>query len=202
VGAVTVAGPIDWGSAGRPLHGHAESGDLAVIEAFDDRLVIAVIDGLGHGPGAASAAAVAAAEVRKTMSRPVGEIFAACEVPMRTTRGAVMSLAAFDSSAHGMTWAGLGNVEGVLVRSDPTQPREGLLLRGGVLGSGSAPVRPKPLRLERGDLVVLTSDGIRTGFAASLKRDAPVQELADQILRDWHRPEDDAIVVVARWIAP
>ena len=47
-----------------------------------------------------------------------------------------MSVAVLDARAETMTWVGVGNVEGVLLRAQAavSPRRESLLLRGGVIG--------------------------------------------------------------------
>jgi len=52
---------IEWGVASRALPGQPASGDINVVKSFTDGVLIAALDGLGHGEEAATAAAVAAA---------------------------------------------------------------------------------------------------------------------------------------------
>jgi len=50
-------GPMEWATAGRPLPGERYSGDQPLAVDIDgDAVLFGVIDGLGHGPAAASAA--------------------------------------------------------------------------------------------------------------------------------------------------
>ena len=50
-------GPIEWATVLRPLPGEAVCGDYAVaIEVGDGAALFGVIDGLGHGEAAATAA--------------------------------------------------------------------------------------------------------------------------------------------------
>ena len=64
-GRACLSGPpwpaaLERGEAGAPLAGETRSGDLAVFAPFDGGALVAVIDGLGHGPAAADAAEAAA----------------------------------------------------------------------------------------------------------------------------------------------
>ena len=50
-------GPIEWATAGRPLPGEHISGDQRIAVDIDgDAALFGVMDGLGHGPAAATAA--------------------------------------------------------------------------------------------------------------------------------------------------
>ena len=42
---------LEWGTAGRPISGETESGDQYVVHSWPGGALLAVIDGLGHGPG-------------------------------------------------------------------------------------------------------------------------------------------------------
>ena len=53
--------PIEWGVASRSLPGQPTSGDRSIVKAFYDGVLMAAVDGIGHGEEAATAAAVAAA---------------------------------------------------------------------------------------------------------------------------------------------
>ena len=55
-----------------------------------------------------------------------------------------MSLASFNALDGAMTWLGVGNVTGLLLRADAgaERKRESLLLRGGVVGYRLPPLRP------------------------------------------------------------
>lgn len=191
--------PVTWATAARTLPGQQRSGDISVTQDFDGGIVLAVIDGLGHGDVAAEAAAAAAVEVRRLAGSPLAEIFAACDASMQRARGVVMSVATVHVHARTLTWAGLGNVEGVILHADSARPREGLLSIGGVLGSGRPRVREKTLPLTPGDLLLFATDGVRTGFARSVDVRAPVAAIAQGILARGQRDDDDALVLVARW---
>jgi len=110
-----------------------------------------------------------------------------------------MSLAAFDLRHNLLTWLGIGNVQGALRRFgmlDGTE--ELLLLRPQVVGSQLPALRASVLPVVRGDVLVLATDGVRSGFALPVTaREAP---LAAQAILDRHNNQtDDALVLVARY---
>ncbi len=192
---------VEWGLAGAALEGD-ESGDVHVVRAFPRGVLVAVIDGLGHGPEAAAAAKEAARTLEAFAGEPVATLVARCHEALRKTRGAVMTLASFDSGDSSMTWMGIGNVEGILLRAGPVaEPaREAVTLRGGVVGYQLPTLRASALTVSRGDTLILATDGIRGGFLAGLTVRGSPQELAESIFARYARGSDDALVVVARYL--
>jgi hypothetical protein len=190
---------VEWGSAGAALDG-ADSGDACVVAPFPGGALVAVIDGLGHGPEARDATREAVRILEACAGEPLGALVERCHEALRKTRGAVMSLASFDARAASLTWLGVGNVEGFLLRAAPGgRPRESLTLRGGVVGYQLPPLRPAALSVARGDTLVMATDGIRSAFVADLAPSPRPQELADAILARHARGTDDALVLVARY---
>jgi hypothetical protein len=100
-----------------------------------------------------------------------------------------------------MTWLGVGNVEGILLRADPeAQPRrEWLMLRGGLVGFDLPRLRPATLRISDGDTLCFATDGIQNGFAEELSVHEVPQRIADRILTRCAKGTDDALVLVARY---
>lgn len=192
--------------AGRPLGGRgeaSESGDLHLVATFDGGALVALIDGLGHGAEAASASEAAVRTLQASPSEPVLTLVRRCHESLRKTRGAAMSLASFRARDSMLSWAGIGNVDGVLFRADPlAEPRrQFLLLRSGVVGYRLPPLREDVLQVSRGDTLIMATDGIRSGFSEELPLQRNPQEIADLILTRHGRPSDDALVIVVRYRA-
>jgi negative regulator of sigma-B (phosphoserine phosphatase) len=184
--------------ASRAQDGGAVSGDHYVVRQLGRETLVAVVDGLGHGYDAESAARLAIATLESEAHVEIIGLVRRCHTVLARTRGVVMSLAALDPARETITWLAVGNVEGVLTRSG-TAKRESILMRGGIVGHRLPPLRAATLPLGAGDLLVFATDGIREGFAESLRADAPLQEIADRVLARHGRPDDDALVLVGRW---
>jgi serine phosphatase RsbU (regulator of sigma subunit) len=192
------SGRVEWAVAGRPIEGEIESGDLHIVHEGNDRVLLGVVDGLGHGPEAAAASRRAAETLRATaLDLPLEQLFRQCHAALRTTRGAVMSLAIVDAGDGSLTWGGIGNVEGYVVDAGGRR-RDSIPLRGGVVGGHLPTVRSETTPLAAGDLIVLTTDGIVAGFAEKLVAGAPTA-MAERILASYARANDDALVLVARY---
>ena len=114
----TLVGPIEWGAATFTLRGQTESGDRFVVAPSEFGVLVAAIDGLGHGDEAALAAQLAVDVLEQDPNEPMITLVERCHKRLRSTRGVVMSLASFDTSNESMTWLGVGNVEGRFVRTD------------------------------------------------------------------------------------
>jgi serine phosphatase RsbU (regulator of sigma subunit) len=194
---------IETGLATAMRVGEAESGDLSVVLLTPGGALVGVVDGLGHGEEAAAAAKVAVSVLESHPVEPVVSLVRLCHEELRATRGVVVSLASIDAVEGVMTWVGVGNVEGILLRADlQAQPAtESLLLRGGVVGGAELPpLSGAVLRIFPGDTLIFATDGIRSGFAAGLTAGIAPQLLANRILRHHTRNTDDALVLAARFL--
>ena len=187
---------IEWGVAGRALDG--ESGDRCLVKTFTQGALVAVADGLGHGPEAAVAARTAMETLEADADLPVTELLRRCHDQLRPTRGAALSLASFDARKQTMAWVGVGNVDGVLVRASPMARMERLLLLGGVVGRRLPHVHASVLTVSPGDTLILVTDGIRGDFAERLPMGGPAPS-AERILARHAMDTDDALVLVVRY---
>jgi phosphoserine phosphatase RsbX len=195
-------GLLEWGMAGQPLAGQSESGDLGLVLPFPGGILVGALDGLGHGDEAAAVARSAAEVLRAQPEAPVIWLVRECHRALGDTRGVVMSLASFSARYATLTWIGIGNVEGLLLRADAaaTPPRETLLLRGGVVGFKLPELGAAVLPVARGDALVFATDGIRSEFANGLSLAHPPQQVADQILARHGKKTDDALALVALFL--
>ena len=193
--------PIEWGAATSTLQGQTERGDQYVIAETARGILLAAIDGLGHGEEAAMAAKIATGVLEEFRQESVITLVQRCHEKLRGTRGVVMSLASINSVDNTVTWLGVGNVEGLLLHRDSygTLIREELTLRGGVIGDRLPNLFAGMFPLSRGDTIILTTDGIRNDFSANLPLRESPQEIANRILAHYARESDDALAVVVRY---
>lgn len=191
---------IEWGWAGAGLE--AQSGDLHAVVPFPGGVLIALLDGLGHGPEAAAASSAALPALHNHAADPLPLLVQRCHHALRGTRGVVMSLVAFRTHDSSMTWMGIGNVDGVLFRrkTTPECADEAIEARGGVVGHQLPPLSAKTLRVSPGDTVIMATDGIQSGFRVSWTVEHPAPEIAECILARFAKGTDDAHVVVARYV--
>ena len=194
---------IDWGVASSALPGQTQSGDLHLVKPVATGVLLAVVDGLGHGAEAATAARTAVTTLDEHASESVLALLQRCHWALKGSRGVVMSLAFANRQQNQLTWAGVGNVECMLFHADrakaPAPSRASLVTRGGIVGSEMPQVRAQVLPLAAGDLLIFATDGIRDAFSDGLQFEAPPQQLAEHILNQHGKGTDDALVLVARY---
>jgi len=193
---------VELGVAQIAIEGETVSGDGHLVIPYHEGLLIAVADGLGHGAEAAAAAQTAIATLGEHAQEPVIALLKRCHEALRSTRGAAVSLASFNPTYGTMTWLGVGNVEGVLLRADknavPVQ--ENIMLFPGVAGHQFPSLRAVVTPVSIGDLLILFTDGIRRDFLS----EPPIpghsaQRIADRICAKYIKGTDDALVLVARY---
>src|SRR5579859_3102150 len=194
----TPASLFDHAIASRAQGGANVSGDHHVVRGLGSGVLVAVVDGLGHGRDAETAARLAITTIQADPNPEITGLVQRCHAVLNRSRGVVMSIAMLDAERQTMTWLGVGNVEGVLIRPGAIK-RESILMRGGIVGHRLPPLRPATLPLRPGDLLMLATDGIREGFAEQLRPDAPLDEIAERVLDRYGRSEDDALVLAGRW---
>jgi phosphoserine phosphatase RsbX len=188
----------EYGVAKFVLPGESESGDQHLVCCNDSGVLIAAIDGIGHGAEAANAAKGAIAVLRNGVGEPIISLVAACHEKLRSTRGVVLSLASVDVRHGLMTWLGVGNVHGVVVRADKKTGSETLLLRGGVVGDHLPQLQAAVLPVSQGDLLVFATDGVRADFVRTLSALENPQRAAERILHSFSIGSDDALVLALR----
>lgn len=193
---------LEWNAASRALPGSGKSGDLHLVELFTNGGLAAVVDGLGHGEEAFQAALTAINTLERHPDESVISLVNRCHEALRTTRGAVMTLVSFNFVENFVTVLGIGNVETVLLRANSSTkpPAETVLLRGGVVGFQLPALIASIFTISPGDTLVFCTDGIDPAFTNGLAVNEQPKQLAPRILREYFMGNDDAMVLVARFI--
>ena len=192
---------VEWGVAQRALPGETVSGDRHVMHADPDGVLFAVVDGLGHGAEAATAAEVATATLETHFGEPVLSLLERGHAALKHTRGAAISVAAVSATYDAMTWVGVGNVEGLILRVNETAAtREHIPLYAGVAGYRLPSVRASVTPIHRGDLVIFYTDGIRgDALFEPIARKSP-ELIARRTCSEYSKGTDDALVLVVRYL--
>lgn len=195
-------GPIEWARAGRPLPGESTSGDRGLaIEIDGEAALFGVMDGLGHGSAAASAALRAIDALEDSRGERIEVLIQICHRVLAGTRGAAMTLARVDFAASTLTWAGVGNVTANLLAKDAAgiHVRSSVRLAAGIVGYRIPEIRPaQVISIRTGDLIVLATDGIDEEHLDHLDFAASATAIAEEILSKYAKESDDAMVLTAR----
>src|SRR5438094_10533426 len=75
---------IEWGVASLAMPGEAESGDRHLVKSVGTGVLVAVVDGLGHGAEAASAAKAAVAALERHASESPAPLLERCHRALRS----------------------------------------------------------------------------------------------------------------------
>jgi phosphoserine phosphatase RsbX len=195
---------IDTGVATLALPGQRESGDYSLVKKIGLKIFVAVVDGLGHGEEAASAAHTAVATLDRFAHEALPDLVRRCQAALTGTRGAVMTVGQLDPTTKTLTWIGIGNIEGLLIHKDPALRPAQISLVGqpGFLGSDGVHlthIQSRVTQIARGDVLILATDGVKNTFAEGLPQIEP-QPLAEHILHKFAKGTDDALVLVAHYV--
>lgn len=125
---------LAYGVAHACAAGEQVSGDAWVAVADGERVLLAAIDGLGHGAAAREAAERAAKTIRAHADEPLPALVTACHVALAGTRGAALTIARIELRERTLTWLGIGNVVGLLAPAVATTSAPAALLLAGVVG--------------------------------------------------------------------
>lgn len=195
---------LEIGAASAVMPGETRTGDRHAVGKIPRGVVLSAIDGLGHGEEAAEAAEIAGRIVEKYAGESVIQLLERCHERLRRTRGVVMNIAAFDADAAEITWMGIGNVQGVLLRQDSAAAphKEHLLCSSGVVGHRFERPLARVLPVNPGDVLIFATDGLDANAMIELKSlspQEPAERTAGRLLRGYWRRADDGLVVVARF---
>jgi serine/threonine protein phosphatase PrpC len=185
------------------LSGEIVSGDEHVVVFAADGLLLAVVDGLGHGGEATEAARRAIEVLTRRAGDSVIALVQQCHAALRQTRGAAMTVVAVNTRSCTATALGVGNVEAMVVHAAPgaQPPRHSVLLRNGVVGYQLPALQISEYPIAPGDLVVLATDGIREDFGERVQTAEPLPRMVERILAQNFRGTDDALVLACRILA-
>ena len=193
---------IDWDVSLRPMAQGAVSGDVHVVKQCEEGVLLAALDGAGHGEPAREAAITAARLLQAHAGEPAVTLMARCHEALTLTRGAAMTLVCFRTRENRIDWLGVGNVEGRLIRARPEAAArsEAIALQAGLLGYRLPLLRPASLAISPGDVVILATDGIHADFAEGVNVGQRPARIAADIMDHRWKGNDDALVVVARYL--
>ena len=194
----TMPGPLTFGAASRPHPRMTENGDAFVIKCWGEGALVAVIDGLGHGPFAQHAAQTARQYVESHVDQPLDLILRGVGRACRATRGVVMALARFDRDGTQLTFASIGNIEARVFGS--VEPMN-FAVRRGIVGVNAPNPAVTQHRWQPNYLLVLHSDGLTTrwrweDFPGLGRTSASV--IARRLLQALAKDDDDATVLVVK----
>ncbi len=181
-----------------PIQGEFVCGDGWFVQHRDERSLIVLVDGLGHGIEAARAADTALRIVRENPESSPTLLVQLCHAAMRATRGAAMAVADLRRDLREVRFAGVGNIAGSIIGSAGTKS---MASHNGTVGHTMAKVQEFTYPWPPDACVILHSDGIMTRWRLDTYPGLHARHpslIAGVLHRDFIRGRDDATVVVVR----
>jgi serine/threonine protein phosphatase PrpC len=178
------------------------NGDAFFIKRWKQYILIAVIDGLGHGQFAHRASITALSYLEKHYDQQLQDIFRGVGRACRSTRGIVMAMARFDWMDGKVVIGGIGNIE-IRIFENGVDP--GIVSKRGIIGGASPVPLIKEFPWDEKAVMIMHSDGIVTHWKW---RDFPEYQgesasmLAHTMLSKLARDNDDATIVIVKGKIP
>jgi len=181
----------------RPCTGERVSGDIGMIETRDHLTMLAVFDGLGHGPEANKVACQARDFLRHHWCEDVIGTMQALHEEMRGSIGGVAGLAVINTLSGNVRYTGVGNTVYRLFGSRNTR----LISTAGNLGQQIRSPQLQQHALTEEDVVLLYSDGIKDRFELEdypQLRYQGAETIARTVVERFGKHHDDATCVAVR----
>ena len=185
-----------------PLRGEDECGDDWAVHVESGRIVALLVDGLGHGPGAAIAALAATSAFRDVADSDPENVLGTMHTALLRSRGAALSVTVLDEARRTARFCGVGNVDGRVVTAETSRQ---LMPQSGIVGHRMPRLQTAEVPWPSGARLVMHSDGISSrwridDYPGLLARHPSL--LAGVLFRDFARARDDATVLVLREPVP
>jgi len=181
-----------------PAPGEHVVGDAWCVDDAGDVCRLLVVDGLGHGPLAAAAAAQAVRIFRGHPNLGPAEMLRVLHDGLRPTRGAAVAVAEIHNDARMVRYAGVGNISTTIVGAEGSRS---LVSHNGTVGHQMRTVQELDYPWPEGALLVAHSDGLKShwrldAYAGLAEHRAAV--VAAALWRDHLRGRDDVTVVAVK----
>lgn len=188
-------GQIELGAISLPRIGEEKCGDGISAACSDGTTSILVVDGLGHGEGAAEAADRAMHVFSKT---PFAELRSTAEEIHRQlagTRGAAIALVKIEQSNSKVYFVGVGNIE---CRIFTRYSSRGCVSSQGIVGGRIGSLKEYTYDWEPESCLLMYSDGIKSSAQLCNAQTKSAVLAAAEVYRDYYRTTDDTTVVVVK----
>ncbi|NIZ15534.1 SpoIIE family protein phosphatase [Phaeobacter sp. HF9A] len=171
-------------------------GDGYMILRNGNTICAYVIDGMGSGPDAHRAASTGLNAIKNAGDTSLGAAFDATHRALQGMRGAAMAGAMIDLRQLTLSWAAVGDIDGLVHRG--TEISDTLMQRGGALGHNFSGLHIQSTKLHIGDMIVLTTDGISRNYRSDIRALTSAADCADHILEAHGRSNDDRLVLAMK----
>jgi negative regulator of sigma-B (phosphoserine phosphatase) len=186
------------GVASRSANAAEVCGDRAGWWSLNGLEIVAIADGLGHGPAAAVAASAAIDVAARWPGGDLLDLFPRMNEALRPTRGAAVGVAMVEWATGQITYAAVGNTRAALIGTRTTY------LNGyaGIVGVGYRRLDTITVPFSPGDVLAQWTDGLneQIELTSADRSAAKLDDTAALLLGRFARGNDDRCVVVAHLI--
>ena len=198
LGALNQQDHVQTAGVTLPYPGERICGDGWCCEQSAERTVAILIDGLGHGVGAADAAQEAVASFRRRASSSPAEILGYVHDALKKTRGAVAAVVEIRPSEGKLSYAGVGNISASLVSTGKSRS---LISHNGTLGMTVQRIQEFQSSWTSDSVFIMHSDGLQTkwdllSYPGLISRHPAL--ICGALIRDHRRQHDDAGILVLK----
>ncbi len=185
---------ISLSAVTRPYPGETACGDVHVVAHGTEGTIIALSDGLGHGPSAALASRAFCDFVKERPDEPLDHLMECASSVLRPTRGAAAALVRISRAGGVLSFCGVGNVELQAASREAIRP----VSLPGIVGQRIRKTKTFEYPIHAGDFFALYSDGISSRVELGKYRHLTTDEAARKIVEEYGKNTDDVSVVVFR----
>jgi anti-sigma regulatory factor (Ser/Thr protein kinase) len=186
------------GAASVALKGEDVCGDAWAVWWSQERTRVVVADGLGHGEDAAAASRKAISVFFKETRVELPELIEDMHKAMQSTRGAAVSIAEINLAERTLSYVGIGNVSGTIIRPEKSTS---MVSHNGTVGVQFRKARAFSYPYSPDAMLVMYSDGLKTQWNLDAYQGLSTRHpglIAGILYRDFHRSNDDSTVLVVR----
>lgn len=189
---------VETGLIVLPKPGEEACGDGVYSSLNGNMLTLFLGDGLGHGPDAEKAVQQAIMALKNCYEKNIPDILRHIHKEVKKTRGLVASIAVFNFSEKYWRICGIGNIS---TRTHSLLAKSHISYNGIVGMNIPATINEQRVPYERGQCIIMCSDGIKTRwdlhkYPNILKYDLSIA--AAVIYKDFSRKTDDSSVLITR----
>ena len=189
----------EFSSLIQPKHGEINSGDFIIVKSNDDYLFALMIDVTGHGDSAHNVGNDLVEKLGDSYERDLSKLIQKIHQLLHGTVGAAIGILLIDRKKQRFEYAGVGNT---MLKKYGTTDWTGIT-KDGIIGQRLPSVFIEHEKLETGDILVLTSDGMHThAISEPLKEnhDLSANELIHRVMRPNTKLHDDASCLIVKWL--
>lgn len=175
----------------QPKVGERANGDAVLVRQELNAFLIAVVDGLGHGPDAAKASQQAVQDLAtQDIEQPLLVLMRSMHDRLRGTRGVAATVCVVRQQE--VEACAVGNVQLSCVNADIP-----LILSSGILGQRVVKYHVCKGSIRSGARVALFSDGISTRLSIGDFAKLPPAQACKSVFERFRKQEDDATILIA-----